>query len=73
MQIGSIRDNMSEFALTNGDFTEESEPLALFASWLKDAEASEINDPNAVALATVDADGLPNVPPPIFVACATRV
>jgi pyridoxamine 5'-phosphate oxidase len=52
---------MSEVGLTTGDFTEESEPFALFASWLKDAEASEINDPNAVALATVDADGLPNV------------
>ncbi len=52
---------MSESGLTTGDFTEESEPFALFAKWLKDAEASEINDPNAVALATVDADGLPNV------------
>ena len=36
-------------------------PFKLFAEWLKDAEASEINDPNAVALATVDEDGLPNV------------
>ncbi|TPP10186.1 pyridoxamine 5'-phosphate oxidase [Rhizobium glycinendophyticum] len=52
---------MSEVGLTTGDFTEENEPFALFATWLKDAEASEINDPNAVALATVDADGLPNV------------
>ncbi len=52
---------MSDIGLTTGDFTEESEPFALFATWLKDAEASEINDPNAVALATVDADGLPNV------------
>lgn len=52
---------MSEIGLTTGDFTEESEPLALFAAWLKDAEASEPNDPNAVALATVDEDGLPNV------------
>ncbi|MBC2772914.1 pyridoxamine 5'-phosphate oxidase [Rhizobium sp. AQ_MP] len=52
---------MSEIGLTTGDFTEENEPFALFATWLKDAEASEINDPNAVALATVDAEGLPNV------------
>ncbi|MGL3606178.1 pyridoxamine 5'-phosphate oxidase [Rhizobium sp. G187] len=52
---------MSELGLTSGDFTEENEPFALFASWLNDAQASEINDPNAVALATVDADGLPNV------------
>ncbi|MFN3636071.1 MAG: pyridoxamine 5'-phosphate oxidase [Rhizobium rhizophilum] len=52
---------MSDIGLTTGDFTEVSEPFALFATWLKDAEASEINDPNAVALATVDEDGLPNV------------
>ncbi|TKT81122.1 pyridoxamine 5'-phosphate oxidase [Aquamicrobium sp. LC103] len=44
-----------------GDFTESSEPYALFARWLEDATSSEPNDPNAVALATVDADGLPNV------------
>ena len=61
MHIGSILHNMSDIGLTTGDFTEESEPFALFATWLKDAEASEINDPNAVALATVDEDGLPNV------------
>ncbi|MBT9368810.1 pyridoxamine 5'-phosphate oxidase [Rhizobium sp. CSW-27] len=52
---------MSEDRLTSGDFTLESEPYALFAEWLKDAEGSEINDPNAVALATVDEHGLPNV------------
>ena len=44
-----------------GDFTAADEPFALFADWLRDAEASEPNDPNAMALATVDADGLPNV------------
>jgi pyridoxamine 5'-phosphate oxidase len=52
---------MSENGLTSGDFTQESEPFTLFGSWLKDAEGSEINDPNAVALATVDEHGLPNV------------
>lgn len=52
---------MSENELTSGDFTERNEPFALFAAWLRDAEASEPNDPNAVALATVDEDGLPNV------------
>lgn len=36
------------------------DPHALFAAWLKEAEASEPNDPNAVALATVDADGRPS-------------
>lgn len=47
--------------LTTRDFTEENEPFALFGTWLKEAEASEINDANALALATVDETGLPNV------------
>lgn len=48
-------------ALMSGDFTEASEPFALFESWLEEAKASEPNDPNGMALSTVDADGLPNV------------
>lgn len=52
---------MSDNELRSGDFTEENEPFSLFGAWLKDAEASEVNDPNALALATVDEDGLPNV------------
>ncbi|SEM92762.1 Pyridoxamine 5'-phosphate oxidase [Gemmobacter aquatilis] len=36
-------------------------PFALAQSWLSEAEGTEINDPNAIALATVDAAGLPNV------------
>ena len=52
---------MSANELTSSDFTERGEPFKLFAEWLKEAEASEVNDPNAVALATVDEAGLPNV------------
>ena len=52
---------MTDTELTTGDFTETAEPYRLFAAWLKDATASEPNDPNAVALATVDTDGLPDV------------
>jgi pyridoxamine 5'-phosphate oxidase len=37
------------------------DPLALFAEWLSEAVKSEVNDPNAMALATADADGLPDV------------
>jgi pyridoxamine 5'-phosphate oxidase len=37
------------------------DPFAIARRWLTEAEAQEINDPNAIALATVDADGLPNV------------
>jgi pyridoxamine 5'-phosphate oxidase len=43
------------------DFAEAEEPFELFAAWLKDAAASEINDAEAMALATVDASGMPNV------------
>jgi pyridoxamine 5'-phosphate oxidase len=42
-------------------FTERSDPFGLFAEWMKDAEKSEPNDANAMALATVDEEGLPNV------------
>lgn len=52
---------MSENELRSGDFTDQNEPFSLFGTWLNEAEASEINDPNALALATVDADGMPNV------------
>lgn len=37
------------------------DPLALFAAWLAEAEASEPNDANAMALATADASGAPSV------------
>lgn len=40
---------------------ESNDPLAVFAAWLEDAEAAEINDASAMSLATVDADGLPDV------------
>ena len=44
-----------------GDFGLAEEPFDLFAAWLAAATAQEPNDPNAMALATVDPDGLPNV------------
>ena len=37
------------------------DPFAITRSWLNEAAAQELNDPDAVALATVDADGMPNV------------
>jgi pyridoxamine 5'-phosphate oxidase len=52
---------MRETGLTSDDFASAPEPIALFSEWLADAEKSEPNDPNATALATVDADGLPDV------------
>ncbi len=47
--------------LTARDFTEAAEPFELFASWFAEAQKSEPNDTEAMALATADADGLPDV------------
>jgi pyridoxamine 5'-phosphate oxidase len=46
--------------LTGGDFTEADEPLRLFAAWFEDAKRAEPVNPEAMTVATVDADGLPN-------------
>ncbi len=43
------------------ELTGEGDPFARFESWLADADQSEPNDPNAMALATVDTSGLPNL------------
>jgi pyridoxamine 5'-phosphate oxidase len=37
------------------------DPIALFGAWMKEAEAGEPNDPNAVALATASGAGVPSV------------
>jgi pyridoxamine 5'-phosphate oxidase len=47
--------------LTDSDFTAAQEPFDLFQTWFDDAKASEPNDPNAMALATVDPAGMPDV------------
>lgn len=52
---------MSETETEAGDFTLKDDPFALFETWLAAAQKSEINDPNAMAIASVDEDGLPNV------------
>ncbi len=44
----------------NGIFAGE-DPFAIARSWLEEARGREPNDPDAIALATVDAAGLPNV------------
>lgn len=36
------------------------DPFAIIRDWMAEAEATEPNDPNAIALSTVDSDGLPN-------------
>lgn len=46
--------------LTSDDLHDAADPFALFAVWLQAAAASEPNDPNAMALATVDETGMPD-------------
>lgn len=43
------------------DFAEATDPFALFVAWMAEAAAAEPVDPEAMALATVDSDGVPNV------------
>jgi pyridoxamine 5'-phosphate oxidase len=47
--------------LTGGDFTAADEPFRLFAEWFAEGKRAEPVNPDAMALATVDADGMPNV------------
>jgi pyridoxamine 5'-phosphate oxidase len=42
-------------------FMDRNDPFGLFRDWMEDAKKSEPNDPNAMALSTVDEEGLPNV------------
>ena len=42
-------------------FSHATDPFSLFEQWFAEAAAREINDPNAMALATATADGMPNV------------
>ena len=42
------------------DMFNREDPFALFGEWLQTARESEPNDPNAMALATADADGMPD-------------
>jgi len=42
-------------------FADRNDPFAIFADWLAEAEKSEPNDPNAMSLASVDEEGLPDV------------
>lgn len=47
--------------LTSREFSEAAEPVTLFRGWFEEAQRSEPEYPEAMALATADANGLPNV------------
>ena len=42
-------------------FEDEANPIDLFKKWFVEAEKSEINDPNALSVATSNKDGIPSV------------
>jgi pyridoxamine 5'-phosphate oxidase len=50
-----------EAATAQDALPDDGDPIALFETWLAEAQKRELNDPNALALATVDDDGLPDV------------
>jgi pyridoxamine 5'-phosphate oxidase len=52
--IGALND------LSIADFAKAADPFALFKLWLEEAAGTEINDPEGMTLATVDAEGLPD-------------
>ncbi|WP_292082432.1 MULTISPECIES: pyridoxamine 5'-phosphate oxidase [unclassified Brevundimonas] len=57
----SVQDYAAQLA-ANADETmfEQVEPYGLFAEWLEAAKSSEPNDANAMTLATIDAEGMPD-------------
>ena len=59
----AMRTSMSESGgpLDDGGITPAADPMAMFQRWMDEAAKSEPNEPNAMALATVDASGRPNV------------
>jgi pyridoxamine 5'-phosphate oxidase len=57
----NVGETVSGATAGDTDFTTGEDPFALFEGWLADAIGSEVNDPNGMALATVDESGLPNV------------
>jgi pyridoxamine 5'-phosphate oxidase len=54
---------MSEIGgpIDDGGIGAREDPFALFAAWFEEAKKSEANEPNAMAVASIDAQGHPNV------------
>ena len=54
-----MADHTTQSPLHADQLTED--PFVLFVRWFEEAKASEINDPDAMAIASVDSDGMPSV------------
>lgn len=52
---------MSYDPIPQDDFVDRDDPFGLFADWFELAKTEELNDPSAMSVASVDADGMPNV------------
>ena len=52
--------------------TPPDDPFGLFAAWFAEASAAEPNDANAMALASVDEEGMPNVRVVLMKGCDAR-
>ncbi|MEJ6710217.1 MAG: pyridoxamine 5'-phosphate oxidase [Amylibacter sp.] len=50
----------TELSSDRGGVFAGDNPFAIARTWLEEAKLAEVNDPNAIALSTVDADGMPN-------------
>jgi pyridoxamine 5'-phosphate oxidase len=57
--MGELR--MKTDILASDDALTAADPFDIFDEWMREASASEINDPNAMSLATVSPDGWPSV------------
>lgn len=58
MNLADLRRNYTKGTLDEGSLAEN--PLDQLRSWLEEAKAAETLEPNAMTLATVDADGKPS-------------
>ncbi len=58
-----MRRPMSEIGgpINDGGIAVARDPFEMFTTWMKDAEKTEPNEANAMAVATADAEGHPNV------------
>ena len=59
MDLAHLREEYRRASLDIGDV--DPDPLAQFRRWFHEAQEAKVHEPNAMALATADADGAPNV------------
>lgn len=58
MDLAGLREEYGRAGLDEGDLTPE--PMAMFERWMGDALDAGLHDPNAMVVATVDAEGAPS-------------